>query len=309
MIILGLMLLLGIGVQAQDNQPQEKTSHWKANGNIGLNFSQGAYTNWAAGGQNSLAWQGIFNYTLNYANGKFKWDNTLNTSLGYNHFDFRLKPIKTDDKIEFTSLVGFKATEKWFYSLELAFRSQFAYGFDYKTDSTQYISKFLAPAYVNLGLGVEWTPNEHFTINFAPLTARITIVNDDYLASIGAFGVNSLDPYDTTIHAKSDKVRFEFGARMTAKMQYTIIKNVDFESKLELFSNYLKDPQYIDVDWQNLLILKVNSWLNCNLATHLIYDRDVPFYNPDPVTGEPVRVRHSKVQFKEVLSIGVMINI
>ena len=305
-VILVLMLTLGIGGFAQE---QEKTSNWTKKGNVGLNFSQGTYTNWAAGGQNTFAWQGIFNYTLNYAKGNFKWENELNAALGYNFYSFTKKPLKTDDKLEFTSLIGLKATEKLFYSLELAFRSQFAYGFDYKVDSTQYTSKFLAPAYVSLGLGAEWTPCEHFSLNFAPLTARLTIVNDDYLASIGAFGVNSLDINDTTLHAKGDKVRFEFGARMTAKFNYTLFKNVDFESKLELFSNYLKEPQFIDVDWQNLLVFKVNSWLNCNLSTQLIYDKDIPFYNPDPVTGEPVRVPYSKVQFKEVLSIGLLFNL
>lgn len=296
-----IAVLLGVSLFAQET----KTSNWTTNGSIGLNFAQGSYTNWAAGGMNSLSWQGIFNYTSNYAKGNFKWDNTLNTSLGYSFYDFNKKPLKTDDKIEFTSLAGIKANEKLFYSLEFAFRSQFAYGFDYAKDSTQYISKFLAPAYVSLGLGAEWVPNEHFSFNFAPLTGRLTIVNDDYLASIGAFGVNSLDANDTTTHAYK-KVRFEFGARLTAKMKYTIIKNVDFESKLELFSNYLNHPERIDVDWQNLLVLKVNSWLNCNLSTHLIYDYDIPFYDLDATTGQMVRDPNSKVQFKEVLSIGLL---
>ena len=188
--------------------------------------------------------------------------------------------------------------------MELAFRSQFAYGFDYATDSTQYTSKFLAPAYLSLGLGAEWTPNEHFSINFAPITGRLTIVNDDYLASIGAYGVNMLDENDTTTHVAFDKVRFEFGARLTAKMKYELFTNVDFESKLELFSNYLNHPERIDVDWQNLLVFKVNDWLNANLSTHLIYDYDIPFYDE-----AGVKIEGSKVQFKEVLAIGFMVNL
>jgi hypothetical protein len=285
---------------AQDEQPQG----WSHKGNIGLNFGQSSYTNWAAGGQNTINGQGIFNYELRYLKGNFKWDNILNTSLGYSYFDFKHKPIKTDDKIEFSSLAGIKATEHLNYSAELAFRSQFAKGFKYDEDSTTYISKFLAPAYVTLGLGIEWVPNPHFSLYFSPITGRLTIVNDDRLAEEGAFGVNDLDKNDTVLHAKAAKVRYEFGARAVAKFEYPLAKNIDFNSKLELFSNYLNHPERIDVDWQNMLVLKVNDWLNCNLATHLIYDYDIPFHDE-----AGVKIEGSKVQFKEVLAIGFMINL
>ena len=285
--------------QEQEEQPQG----WTHKGNIGLNFGQSAYSHWAAGGQNTISGQGLVNYEIHYLKDKFKWDNTLNAALGYSFFDFKKKPIKTDDKIEFTSMAGIKATEHLNYSAELAFRSQFAYGYDYTKDSTQYISKFLAPAYISLGLGVEWVPNKYFSLYFSPITGRVTIVNDDYLASIGAFGVNSLDVNDSTQHAH-DKVRYEFGARAVAKFSYPLAKNINFDSKLELFSNYLNHPERIDIDWQNMLVLKVNDWLNANIATHLIYDYDIPFYD-----AENVRIEGSKVQFKEVLAIGFMINL
>ena len=290
-----LAFSLAIVSFAQDELPQG----WSHKGNFGLNFGQTSYTNWAAGGQSTINGQGIFYYEIHYLKNNFKWDNTLNS-----YFDFKKKPIKTDDKIEFTSLATLKATEHLNYGAELAFRSQFAKGFDYAKDSTQYISKFLAPAYISLGFGIEWVPNPHFSLYFSPITGRVTIVNDDYLASIGAFGVNSLDANDTTQHAKNAKVRYELGARAVAKFQYPLAKNIDFNSKLELFSNYLNHPERIDVDWQNMLVLKVNDWLNCNLSTHLIYDYDVPFYSENGL-----KIKGSKVQFKEVLAIGFMINL
>ena len=296
-----LALSLATVLFAQDEQPQG----WSRKGNIGLNFGQSSYTNWAAGGQNTIAAQGLFNYEIHYLKGDFKWDNTLLTSLGYSYFDFKHKPIKTDDKIEFTSLATLKATEHLNYGAEFAFRSQFAKGWNYEVDSTvHYISKFLAPAYISLGLGVEWVPCKHFSLYFSPITGRVTIVNDDYLTSIGAFGVNSLDANDTTQHAKNAKIRYEFGARAVAKFQYPLAKNIDFNSKLELFSNYLNHPERVDVDWQNMLVLKVNDWLNANLATHLIYDYDIPFYDE-----AGLKIEGSKVQFKEVLAIGFMVNL
>ena len=289
---------------AQDEQPQG----WSHKGNVGLNFGQSTYTNWAAGGQNTLNGQGVFNYEIHYLKNKFKWDNTLNMALGYSFYDFKRKPVKTDDMIEFTSLAGIKATEKLNYSAELAFRSQFAKGYDYAKDpdTTHYISKFLAPAYITLGVGIEWVPSEHFSLYFAPATGRVTIVNDSLLCQTGAYGVEPgyFNPNDSTQWISGKKVRYEFGARAVAKFQYPLAKNIDFSSKLELFSNYLRNPQYIDVDWQNMLVLKVNDWLNCNLATHLIYDYDIPFYDE-----AGARIPGSKVQFKEVLAVGFMINL
>ena len=53
-----------------------------------------------------------------------------------------------------------------------------------------------------------------------------------------------------------------------------------------------------------MLVLKVNDWLNCNLSTHLIYDYDIPFYDEAGAV-----IEGSKVQVKEVLAIGFLINI
>jgi len=299
-----LAIALAIASFGQDEQPQG----WTHKGNFGINFGQSSYTNWAAGGQNSLTAQGVLNYELHYLKNKFKWDNTLNMSLGYCVYSFKQKPVKTDDMIEFSSLAGLEATKHLNWAAELSFRSQFAKGFDYAKDpdTTHYISKFLAPAYITLGIGIEWVPSKYFSLYFAPVTGRVTIVNDDHLANVGAFGVEPgyFNPNDSTDWIPGRKVRYEFGARAVAKFQYPIAKNIDFSTKLELFSNYLDHPERIDVDWQNMLVLKVNDWLNCNLATHLIYDYDIPFYDENGA-----RIQGSKVQFKEVLAIGLMFNL
>ena len=297
-----LALFFAIATFAQDEQPQG----WTHKGNIGINLGQSSYTNWAAGGQNSLSGQAILNYEIHYLKDKFKWDNTLNTSLGYSVFDFKKKPIKTDDKIELTSMAGYRMTKQLNLSAELAFRSQFAKGYDYAKDSTIYISKFLAPGYLTLGLGIEWVPNKYFSLYFAPVTGRITFVNDQHLAEVGAYGVEPgyFNPNDSTEWIPGKKIRYEFGARAVAKFQYPIAKNIDFSTKLELFSNYLDHPERIDVDWQNMLVLKVNDWLSANLSTHLIYDYDIPFYDE-----AGIKIEGSKVQFKEVLAIGFMLNL
>ncbi|MDD3636076.1 MAG: DUF3078 domain-containing protein [Bacteroidales bacterium] len=295
-ITLLLLALICLNLSyAQEEAPKK----WTRSGDIGLNFSQSHLSNWAAGGDNALNWQGIFNYNANYAHENNKWDNNISLALGYSHLG-DAKAIKTDDKIELNSLYGYKATEKLFYSLAFSFKTQFADGFDYKNDSTNRISGFMVPAYATLGLGLEYVPNANFSINFAPLTGRITIVNDQDMADAGAFGVDPAEYDEITGDKINDgkTTRFEFGAKMTAKLDVKIAENVSFNSKLELFSDYLKNPQNIDVDWQNLITMKVNSWLNANITAHLIYDDDIMITDKDGNIGP-------RTQFKEVLSIGL----
>jgi len=295
-ITLLLLALICLNLSyAQEDAPKK----WARSGDIGLNFSQSHLSNWAAGGDNALNWQGIFNYNANYAHENNKWDNNISLALGYSHLG-DAKAIKTDDKIELNSLYGYKATEKLFYSLAFSFKTQFADGFDYKNDSTNRISGFMVPAYATLGLGLEYVPNANFSINFAPLTGRITIVNDQDMADAGAFGVDPAEYDEITGDKINDgkTTRFEFGAKMTAKLDVKIAENVSFNSKLELFSDYLKNPQNIDVDWQNLITMKVNSWLNANITAHLIYDDDIMITDKDGNIGP-------RTQFKEVLSIGL----
>jgi hypothetical protein len=267
-------------------QETETVSNWKNEGKIGLNFSQSHLSNWAAGGQSALNSLGIFGYKANYSKDKHQWDNTIDLALGYSIIG-DAKSIKTDDRIELSSQFGVKATEKLFYSLGFSFKSQFADGFDYKTDSTTPISGFMAPGYFTLGLGMDWKPNEKFSISLAPLTARVTVVTIAELADAGAFGVEP-----------GESARFELGTKMVAKLSQEIAKNVSLGTKLELFSDYLKNPQSIDVDWQANITMKVNSWLNANIAAHLIYDEDIMITDKDGKTGP-------RTQFKEVLSIGL----
>ena len=205
---------------------------------------------------------------------------------------------KTDDKFDFTSKFGYKAFSDFYYSGLVNFKTQFDNGYDYVADPNGQspISKFLAPAYLTAALGLSYQPNKYFSAFLAPVTGRMTIVNDELLSAAGNFGVNP-----------GEKTRLEFGGYIRTiysknDFEAEILRNVTFTSKLDLFSNYLENPQYIDVNWEVLISLKVNKYLSVNLNTNLIYDYDVKFQNAQ--TGE----QESKIQFKELLGVGFSYN-
>lgn len=275
---------------AQD--AEEKS--WTHGGFVGLNVSQSHFSNWTSGGQDNVNGLSTFKYSANYLKGKSKWDNNIDLALGYSYFDFDMKPLKTDDRINISSLYGYDVVkDELFITANLNFQSQFADGFDYKTDSTNKISKFLAPAYLTVGLGAQYTPASWFSLNLAPASGRLTIVNDEELSAAGAFGVTPGKIF-----------RMELGAQLIANVNYEIFKNVIFTSKLVVFYDYMQtrefnalDKEYgcrLDFDWDNAIVMKVNDWLNCNVTARLIYDEDIK-----PIEGD------SFLQFKEVLSVGI----
>lgn len=298
-----IALLLSVNVAfAQDDAP---ASAWTHGGNVGFNMAQSAFDNWAPGGQNNVNFLGLLKYDINFKKDNHKWDNGIDLQLGYSYYDMDEDPLKTDDRIFFSSLYGYNIyNDKLFATANFTFQSQFTDGFDYASDSTNRISGFMVPGYFTLGLGIQWVPNEYFKVNFAPITARMTYVNDQRLADAGAFGVDKAE-YDEEGNKTKDgeKIRWELGAHLTAEFKYEIFKNVSFSSKLIAFYDYLTegnnalDESYtcpVDFDWDNALIMKVNDWLSCNLTARLVYDEDVK-----PVRGDSFR------QFKEVLSIGI----
>lgn len=275
---------------------------WRTGGLLSVNFNQVSLSNWAGGGENSVALNGLANLFAKYKKGKIAWDNNLD--MGYGIVKQGEEKIrKNDDRLEFNSKFGYDAYKaKFYYTVLFNFRSQFAPGYNYpRTDSSRYISKFAAPAYTLLALGIDYKPKDYFTCFLSPLTARLIIVNDDSLSKAGAFGVEA-----------GDKIKQEFGAYLNSRFQKDIMKNVNFMTKLDLFSNYLEDPQNIDVNWEILLSVKVNKFITASIGTQLIYDDNtaILIYKDNNGTKTPVlnddgtQKTGPRTQFRQVFGIG-----
>ena len=62
-------------------------------------------------------------------------------------------------------------------------------------------------------------------------------------------------------------------------------------SRLEFYTNYLEQPQNIDIRWDVLLNMKINNWFSTNLTTNLIYDNDVKIVQKDGTAEMCIRDR------------------
>ncbi len=276
---------------------------WKIGGIVTVNAQQVSLTNWAAGGNSSISLSGLINVFATYTKGKVVWDNNLQLGYGVIKQGSNKKWWKNDDKIQITSKVGRKLSKSWYLSGLADFRTQFVDGFNYPNDSI-YISRFMAPGYGLASLGFDYKPNDHFSAFISPVTGKFTFVNDDKLASTGAFGVQKdiMDPSDTTKYIQHHKThREEFGAYVKMQYQTKVMENITFQTVLELFSNYFHNPQNVDVNWTTLTTFKVNKFISATLSTQLIYDDDVKVLR---TAGDNKGTTGPDVQFKQVLGVG-----
>ncbi len=263
---------------AQDEEASK--DGWKKGGNFSLLFNQSSFENWVAGGDNALAGNFNVNYDANLLKGDYTWDNKFIMAYGLANSESK-GSIKTDDRFEINSLVGKKAFGNWYYSMFVNFLTQFTDGYDYTISDEIAISKAFAPAYLTFGPGMLWKKSDNFKINISPATGKLTIVTDEVLSDLGAFGV---DPGET--------LRTELGFYVGAYHKVDLMKNISMENILNLYSNYLDKPEDVDVNHQLNLVLQVNKYISANLALHTIFDKNMT----DGLEKD--------IQFKEVFGIG-----
>lgn len=293
-VVFSLLLVLAVS-KLIAQEPADTIKHWKKGGDFSISFSQVSFSNWAAGGKNSISGVGLFNYSANYAKKRLSWDNSINIGYGLQKEEQR-SLIKSEDKLEFNSKVGYKMSEsgKWFFTGLTNFRTQFADGFNYTNkDNPVRISSLLAPAYLTFAAGFDYKPTDKFSLFLSPLSSKFTFVVDDDLSAIGAFGV---DP--------GKKFRAEMGGTLKSELKFAVAKNVDAVTNLALFSNYLKNAQNIDVNWDFRLNMKVNKFLSANFLTNLIYDDDILIpvdRNDDGVIDSKGR----RIQLKQLFGAGL----
>ena len=268
----------------------DTTAKPKAEWNKGIattvGFSQLSLTNWAAGGAGQLTLNTYADLYANLTKGKFIWSNELQAGYGFiESFDTGYK--KSDDRLIFDSKFGYKAAEKLYLSAVYNFRTQFARGYS----GDEIVSDFFAPAYTSLGFGIDFTPVKNVSINFAPLTGKVTMVREQELRT--RYG-NAVDQF----------ARFELGAQLKvdAKLE---VENFKVGTTLVLFSDYLNKPQNIKVNWDVNAEAKISKFFSVTLRTNMIYDDNVLLNKTKTLrTGETVSYQAAGVQFKELFSIG-----
>lgn len=289
---LAAAFLFCIAAFAQDNSDEEEEKQgWNSEGTFQFLFNQSAFNaEWQGGGTSNIAGNAGINYDFNYKRDRHSWDNKLILEYGLTKTDDSEFARKTNDRIEFNSVYGYKITKdsSWSYSFFFNALTQFAKGYRFGEDEEgneirTERTRFLSPGFFQAGPGFLYRRDDDFTVNIAPATGRFIVVDDMFTTREGYvdgayFGVDA-----------GESSRFEFGASVNAIYNFTIAENITMDNVLLLYSNYREDPQNVDINYSTNINMKVNDWLSTNLIFQAIYDDNA-------VTG---------FQIREVFGLGL----
>lgn len=268
-----LLVITSSAIYSQNSNKNDTIKHWNSDGKFSLIYSQAAFNQeWLGGGTSNYAGNVVINYDLNYKKNEIEWDTKLLIDYGITKNDNQEFSRKTNDRLEVNSIVGKNINNtNWYYTGNFNFRTQsdkgYIFGENEDGEETRTLqTKFLSPAYTNLGLGIQWKKNDQLKVNIAPVSGRLILADKMFTTTPGYqdgdfFGLD-----------QGSTVREEFGASLNGIAAFDIMKNISVENILNLFSNYLEDPQNIDIDYTLNLRLKVNKYISTNFTFQAIYD-------------------------------------
>ncbi len=269
---------------------------WTLGGTGNAGFTQTYLNNWKKGGKSSMSILVVMKGYANYSSDRMKWENSAEVRNGW------IKPgdgdiQKNDDKLEMTSRLGITAFQKWYYSAEADFETQFFNGYSYP-DVSKPVSGFLAPARFMFKIGLDYKPNKNLSLLISPLTSKLVFVGDTLKVDKINFGI---DPGKTYY--------WQPGLNTDFSLKKSLSPEISFETKYKMFINYLAPFTEFDMNWENNLNIKLTNYITMQVMTNAIYDSKVLFDKLDK-EGNPVldsqgkKIREPKLQFKEFFTIG-----
>ena len=281
-ILIPLFLIVFAITFAQKKEIKEKEG-WEDIGKVTFLFNQSAFSNWASGGDNTIAGNATINYSLNYRKDKFIWNNKLIASYGLTKSSNSNFPKKTNDGINFNSTFGYDADNLWFYSFLINFKTQFTKGYTYSTvdgeeTRTEY-TNFMSPGYLLVGPGMLWEKNKNLKINLSPATSKFVFVEKSLtLPDEAYFGVE-----------EGKSLRYEIGFSGSIYYKVEVMENITVENTFALYSNYIDQPQNIDLNYLMDIDMKINKYFTFNFLFQAVYDD----------------IAYAGFQIREVFGLGI----
>ena len=247
---------------------RNKPKYWKFPGKSTFKYTQSSYTsNWYKGGVSNHTLLAQINQEANYAKENVTWDNKLEAKLGYytseedDHTVFKTN----EDLLRLTSKFGYKAAKFWYYSAQVEAYTQFMNV--YEGDNVTLKSRFFAPAYGNVSIGMDFKPkfnkdNITLSAQLSPLSFNSRYVSREYLGP--KFGIE-----------EGKKFKYSIGSRVEVNLKWTFWKSLTWTSKAQFFTSY----KNVEANWENTLDYAFNKYFSIQFFLHWRFDDSV---QPDP---------------------------
>lgn len=248
---------------------------WKHSLVSGLTLTQVAFTDWAQGGENALA------YTLS-ADGKSideeensNWTNTYKFAFGQTRLGSQgLR--KTDDVIDLSTVFTYKLGTLINPYAAATMKTQFAKGFFYpKPDSSYEASTFFDPAFLTQSAGVGYQPLKE-------IKTRLGIGLREVLT-------NKFNQYtDDPATSKVEKSTVDGGMESVTNIEWQLEDNILFTTQLDLFAPFKTFDEVVVRD-NTSITAKVSKYITAILNVQLINEKRVS----------------PRTQIKETIALGL----
>ncbi len=314
------VLMFPIYIQAQDapvDAAEAPPKSWQTGAGLGMDFAQLFQLNPRQGaGQNRIGFGGAINVFVNYKKDRLAWDNLSSWQFGMQRFGSgvitqgattKIPFQKANDELRLNSKIGYKTSEgsKLFYAANFSLLSQVVPTYNDTelpgnfpkalTDNSLLLSQFFSPAFITISAGMDYKPSDHFSVFYSPVGGKFNIVRNDLIAATGVHGnpverdaAGNIISFNNVFSQLGSLVRLIYANKfLNDRLNYT--------SSMILFSNYLQNPQNVDLDWTNELALNILKGLQLSATVNVFYDDDILVqitdYNaPNGVSGLGKRV-------------------
>jgi len=277
LVLLFILFQLTAGLcQEKPEKPEKPVYGWQNEVIGGFNLTQASFDNWSQGGDNTLAWQLNLSAKFNKDMEKYNWSNNGKVAFGKTKLG-KQESRKSIDEIRLETVYSYKLNLYVNPYISAYGETQLAKGYTYTDTSKVLISNFFDPGYLIESVGLSYSHSKYVKTRLGA-AIKETFANE--------FAPLYSDDSDTP--DKIEKVKVEPGAESVTDLTVNLAKDIQFTSRLELFSN-IKAFIETDVRWDNVLTAKVTQYVDVNFNIKLFYDRDISY----------------KRQLKQALSLGL----
>lgn len=252
--------------------PERK--YWKSHFESSIQFAQNYVSpNWHKGGNSSLNLNNREYVKYDYNKDRVQFTNELEIkNTLYTAPNDTLRSFKvSDDVFRLHSNFGYRAFSKWYYTIDMEFKTQLLSSYAENSNVRQ--AGFLSPYSVNVGVGMKYDLNKKFkqknksltfSANIAPLayTFRQTI-DDEINLSKHFKKKEGADEYPTMENL--------FGSTINATLNFQINKNVSWYSRFYYNTNYKR----IEGEWENRFSFAWSRFFSTNITLNMRYDDGV----------------------------------
>ena len=280
--------------------------YWTSNFESTMQFSQNYISpNWNAGGDPNFNMNTRQYFKYDYNKDKVQVTNELEFKLNMNTLPDKTDSIhsyKINDQIlRLHSLFGYKAFNKWYYTVDISFNTQVVT--NYAQNSNTKLSAFLAPMTFNTGIGMKYELEKTITkarhrnvklnVNVAPFSYNYMYSREKGInMDLKRHGFKEKDnaselPDDVNKYRNSQS---QIGSKIESNMTFNINRNVSWTSRFYYFTDYHR----ITGEFENTFNLQISRFFSTRINLHIRYDDGVA-KNED---------FNSYLQINELLSFG-----